>query len=129
MALEPNFYTDFDLSFNPNPLTGDVIVKTNLNAIKQALMNLILLNRFEIPFDPNAIGIKRFIFEIGTNTVLSSIRQILEWQIAKYEPRVNAKEIIVDDMGVSNSIMITIKYHVLSVNVSDSITHVIKRVN
>ena len=46
-------YKDIDLCFRRNPVTGDIAVKENENAIKQALKNLMLTRPGERPFSPN----------------------------------------------------------------------------
>ena len=43
-------YKDIDLCFRRNPVTGDIAVKENENAIKQALKNLMLTRPGERPF-------------------------------------------------------------------------------
>ena len=48
MAKE-QIYKDLDLTFDINPLTGDISKKVGVDAIKQSLKNLILYNIFEKP--------------------------------------------------------------------------------
>ena len=45
-----NPFIDLDLNFLPNYVDGDVTVKLNEEAVKRSLRNLILLRRFEKPF-------------------------------------------------------------------------------
>ena len=45
-------YTDFDLSFETNPITSDLSKKTDVNAVKQSLKNIMMTNHYETPFDP-----------------------------------------------------------------------------
>jgi len=103
---------DIDLNFNINPLTGDLNKKTNVDAIKQSIRTLLLLNLFEKPFnsDINA-NIRGFLFEnylIGGDKVLEgNIRKIL----TKYEPRISLKSVIVTGIPDKNSIDITIEYY------------------
>jgi hypothetical protein len=45
-------YSDFDLSFAANPVTGDVAKKYDVNAVKQSLKTLVLTRFYERPFQP-----------------------------------------------------------------------------
>ena len=45
-------YTDLDLSFKVNPFTKDIYLKTDEDAVKTALRNLIQTRNFERPFHP-----------------------------------------------------------------------------
>jgi len=45
-------YTDVDFAFRANPITGDVSLKREIQAVKQSVLNILLTNRGERPFDP-----------------------------------------------------------------------------
>ena len=44
--LENFLFGDLDLNMIPHPITNDVIVKVNENAVKRAIRNLLLLKKF-----------------------------------------------------------------------------------
>ena len=46
-------YKDIDLDFIAHPVTGDIVQKTNKDAIKQSLTNLIKMGPHDKPFQPN----------------------------------------------------------------------------
>ena len=46
-------YSDIDLRFTANPISGDVAKKYDVNAVKQSLRNLVLTQYYERPFQPN----------------------------------------------------------------------------
>ena len=45
-------YKDFDMAFNVNATTGDLMKKLDDNAIKKYIKNLMLTERYERPFQP-----------------------------------------------------------------------------
>lgn len=104
---------DIDLNFRLNPLTGDVSVKTNDDAVKQALKNLILLNIFEKPFN-NDLGpnIRNYLFEnylLNSNKFLEDkIKSIIQ----RYETRVTLKDVRVQVDENNNSINVNIEYFI-----------------
>jgi hypothetical protein len=56
--------TDLSSDFSVHPLTGDVAVKKNADAIKQSLKNLLFMNKFDKPFDPSLdSGLQEVLFE------------------------------------------------------------------
>jgi len=46
-------YSDIDLSFNRNPVTGDVTISYDEQAVLRSVRNLLLTNRYERLFQPN----------------------------------------------------------------------------
>ena len=43
-------YSDLDLDFQINPITGDINRKTGTDAVKRSIRNLIFTNYYERPF-------------------------------------------------------------------------------
>ena len=46
-------YSDLDLDFMVNPITGDINKKTGNDAVKRSIRNLIFTNYYERPFKSN----------------------------------------------------------------------------
>ena len=46
-------YSDIDMDFSSNPVTQDIYKKTNVEAVKQALKNIMLTPFYSKPFAPN----------------------------------------------------------------------------
>ena len=60
-------YSDFFTNLDNNPVSEDVAVKTNENAIRQSIRNLLMTNRGERPFQPDLGGnITAMLFENTT---------------------------------------------------------------
>jgi phage baseplate assembly protein W len=110
-------YIDLDAAMGLNPRTRDVAVKTNDNAIRGALRNLIHTNHYDRPFHPE-IGcqISTLLFEnmdrltgiIAERTIRDSIR--------KHEPRVEVLEVTVSEMYDSNALNISVVYKIRNTN-------------
>ena len=49
----PDLYSDLDITFERHPVTNDVVLKKDSDAIKRSLKNILLTNDFERPFKPN----------------------------------------------------------------------------
>ena len=93
-------YKDLNLFFSPNPVTKDISKVTDVQAIKRAVRNLVLLNPGEKPFHPRiGTGIRASLFEGYGPAELSDLRTRIEFSINKYEPRVTLQSV---DFGEEN---------------------------
>ena len=87
-------FTDIDFSFAKHPITNNVTIKKDVNAIKQSVINLLTLREGDKPFHPEISSpIHLFLFE--NFSLVTSI--VLESEIKKYlniyEPRVNVESV------------------------------------
>ncbi len=82
-------YRDIDLNFTSHPVTRDVVMVRDVNAIKAALRNLVLLNYYEKPFHPEiGTGVYGSLFELWPDDAsLSIMISKMESAIRAYEPR------------------------------------------
>ena len=51
-----NNYRDLDLLFKAHPITGDVTTRSDVEAVKRSVKNIILTNNYERPFKPGFGG-------------------------------------------------------------------------
>lgn len=128
MAKAENTSRDLDINFDRNPISGDVAVRTDEEAIKRALRNLLLIRRGEKPFHPEiSSGIQDLLFElVDPITVIELKRRIAE-AIRRYEPRVNDAAVDVADVIDKNEIRITIRFTIRNVQRVFSTTVALKR--
>ena len=89
MPRNTRTFTDLDLNFIANPVTHDVSCKTNVNAIKQAVKNLVLTLNYERPFHPE-IGsqVYNLLFEPFSPLTQAILEQTITNTINNFEPRV-----------------------------------------
>lgn len=81
-------YIDVNFDLKRNNFTNDVSKSTDLNAIQQSIMNLLLTNPGEKPFDDNfGAGIYNLLFETISDYDVPEIASEIESQINFYEPR------------------------------------------
>lgn len=110
-------YIDLDAAMGLNPRTRDVAIKTDDNAIRGALRNLIHTNHYDRPFHPE-IGcqIHSLLFEnMDSFTAIFAERTIRD-SIRKHEPRVELLDVTVSTVYDSNELNITIVYKIRNTN-------------
>lgn len=109
-------YRDIDITFLSNPATEDVRVKTDADAIKQSVRNIISTSFGEKPFHPEfGCGLRGLLFEplddITRERMLSAIRTSLE----NWEPRVKLISISVNENPYDdNEINLTVIFQILN---------------
>jgi len=107
-------YTDIDLNFSRNPITNDVSILQDADAIKSSVKNIILTNFGERPFNPIfGSGIRRLLFEPLTVITASSIRTFIETALENFEPRVEVLQIDVYADADNNAFQVTIGFRML----------------
>ena len=109
-------YSDLNLNFNKNPATKDVAKLKDVEAVKRAVRNLILTNRFERPFHPE-IGsdIRSLLFENMTPVVEVLLKDRIRETIEVYEPRADITDIVVTGDMDKNQYGVRIEFRVLNV--------------
>lgn len=104
-------YRDFSLNFTPNPATGDVSLVSDENAITQSIKNIILTDKYEVPFKPNFGGnIRALLFELMSPFVTNDTRTRIISAIENYEPRAEIVDVFVTENRKGDGIDITIVY-------------------
>lgn len=108
--------TDISNDFTKNPSTGDISIQVGGNAIKQSLRNLLLLNKFDKPFNPDIdVGLREVLFENFPDFIRKDIIQgKVEYIINKYEPRVKLQKVDVVSSENENLLTIEITYGVVN---------------
>ena len=104
-------YSDLDLLFKAHPISGDVTVKTDADAVKRAVKNIVLTNYYERPFKPSLGGnIRGLLFELDTDRKLNRAKERLTKTIEDFEPRVENVRCRFKTEG--NSLDVTIFYNI-----------------
>ena len=104
-------YTDLNLVFKPHPYSKDVLTRTNDDAVKTAIQNLILTKNYERPFHPE-IGsqVSALIFENFIPSTITALEKSIETTIRKFEPRARILDIQINDNSDKNAIDIEVTF-------------------
>lgn len=106
-------YSDLDLSFNPHPVTGDLMVTKGDMSVIKSFKNLILYNHYEKPFNPQfGSNIQKLLFELITPFTAVAIEKEIEYVIKNYEPRVLLESVQVSANYDENGYEVSIKFFI-----------------
>ena len=104
-------FKDISFNFTKNPLTNDIVVLKNEEAIKQSVKNLVLTKINERPFRPYlGTNTTSYLFELGPDVSANSLIEEIERVLVSYEPRIQLERIDVDAADDSNDFEVTIEY-------------------
>ena len=122
-------YSDLNLSFTKNPATKDVAKLFDVQAIKRAVKNIILTNRYERPFKSDfGCNLRGFLFENLTEPVMVLIKDRVAMAIEKYEPRVTVEDVVVRDDQDNNGISIMVSFLINGTEAPVSVSTFLQRV-
>lgn len=89
-------YSDLRNDLAPNPATGDIMLRTNEQAIEYSIVNLLTTNRYERLFQPEiGSGILDLLFENDTPATVDILKEQIIDTINNYEPRCVLIDVIV----------------------------------
>jgi phage baseplate assembly protein W len=101
MAVKKREYRDIDLNFKPHPISGDVVILKDVDAIKRSVRNIILHSLYERPYKSDVGSkVKKSLFENYGTLEIYQLRQSILSAINRHEKRVKLTNInITQDIG------------------------------
>ena len=108
-------WADLDLDFTKHPITKDVVRKTNVEAVKRSVRNLIRTNRYDRPFHPEIDGgVTRHLFSLTSAHTMHDIKTAVEQCLENYEPRVEVIDVSVTGDLDANGFHVSIFFKVIN---------------
>ena len=121
LATNTRRWADLDLDFTAHPVTKDIVLKKDVEAVKRSIRNLILTNRYERPFQPDIDGgVTRHLFELATPHTIHNIESAIRNCIYNYEPRAEVLDVFVTGDLDNNGFHVSISFRVI--NTPDPVT-------
>lgn len=121
-------YKDIDMAFKPNVLTSDISKKIDVNAVKQALKNVLLTKKGEKPFQPNyGSGIYDLLFEPMDYFISNVMQKEIQTTIENYEPRVELIDVQCEPNFDLDQYEIRIEFYVVGVKEPQVYTNTLER--
>ena len=122
-------YSDLNLSFTKNPATKDVARIFDVQAIKRAVKNIILTNKYERAFNSDfGCNLRGFLFENITEPLLVIIKDRVAMAIEKYEPRVSVEDVVVKEDVDKNGLSIMVSFLINGTEAPVSVSTFLQRV-
>ena len=107
-------FKDISLSFTRHPVTNDITILKNEDAIKKSVMNLCRTSINERFFNP-LIGTRmgQSLFELNDPDIAEFLEQDIENTLNNYEPRIKVKSVNSESILDSNELNIKVEYDIV----------------
>lgn len=111
-------FKDVSLSFLRHPVTNDIAVLKNEDAIKRSVVNLVRTKIGERFFN-SLLGsnVEGYLFELANSDLVDPIQEEITILINNFEPRVNLRSVNVELLLDSNELNISIVYDIVGLPV------------
>ena len=118
MASISRAFRDVSLSFKRHPVTNDILVIKNEDAIKRSVQNIVLTIVGEKPFEPLfGSNINASLFELNTSLEAIGIKEQVSSAIRNFEPRVDNLDVSVTISADTNDMYVTVQYDIIGLPV------------
>ena len=106
-------FKDISLSFTKHPVTNDVTVLKNEDAIKKSVINL-CRTRINERFFNDLLGtsIEDSLFETNLNDITSFLEREISVLLKNFEPRITLTDVIVESLVDSYELQIRVEYEI-----------------
>tara|TARA_R100001591_G_scaffold66704_1_gene76054 strand:- start:2163 stop:2567 length:405 start_codon:yes stop_codon:yes gene_type:complete len=110
-------FKDISLSFKRHPVTNDILILKNEDAIKRSVQNLVRIIRGEVFFN-ELLGtrISGSLFELANSDYIDPMKTEIETVIKNFEPRVALKGVDFSTLPDENAIEVTINYDIIGLS-------------
>ena len=106
-------FKDINLSFKRHPVTNDLVVIKNEDAIKKSVKNIIFTILGEKPYMPLfGSSVNNSLFELSNPLDHVRISDEIQSTLLNYEPRINNIQVTVSNYPDSNELNATIQYDI-----------------
>jgi len=107
-------FIDVDLTFEPHPATKDLMIRTNENAVKNSIKNLVLTRHYEKPFH-SEIGssVMGLLFNQADPSLIALLKREITQTIENFEPRARILNVAVNLQPDQNSLDVKVYFGLL----------------
>jgi phage baseplate assembly protein W len=123
-----NRYSDLDFAFTKHPITKDIVLSYDEQAIIRAVRNLLLTNHYEVPFN-SQIGsnVRRMLFEPIAPLMSNILKKEIEDTIRNYESRVQLESVDVIVLPDEDFYRVNVTFYMVNSTEPISINFILER--
>lgn len=119
----PEYYSDFSIGFDRNPVTGEMVRLTNADSVKESVKNIILTNVGE-RFYQSILGskVRASLFENLDDITINQLEDTIRNAILNCEPRANIINVNVISFEENNAIQIAVEFSLINISGTQIVT-------
>lgn len=112
--VSSRYFKDISLSFKRHPITNDMIILTNEDAIKKSVQNLVRTNIGERFFNP-LLGsrVAFYLFELSNSDIEYILTDEIRTLLSNFETRIKVTEVQVEVLPDDYELNVKISYDII----------------
>jgi phage baseplate assembly protein W len=128
MATINKIYSDIDFAFTKKPVTADVALSYDAQAVSRSIRNLLNTQNYDRLFNPDlGSQIAALLFENISPTVASTLEIMISNMIKTYEPRATPQSVNVSSLPEKNSYSVSITFYIENATLPTTTTILLER--
>lgn len=128
MATITNRYSDLDFTFTKHPITKDIVLSYDEQAIIRSVRNILLTNHYEVPFNSQmGSNVRRMLFEPITPLMANILKREIDDSIRNHEPRVELKSVDVIVLPDEDFYRVNVSFYLINQTEPISINFILER--
>ena len=128
MANLQKIYSDIDFTFTRKPVTNDVALSYDSQAVTRSIRNLLLTKHYERLWNPDlGSNLSVLLFEPVTSISASSLKNEIKLMIENYEPRAKLNDVVVTPLPDKNAFNVYLNYFLENATLPTTITLLLER--
>ena len=128
MANLSKIYSDIDFTFTKKPVTGDIALSYDTQAVIRSIRNLLLTRNYERPFNPDlGSSLDALLFELISPLVAPAIEREIQTMIENYEPRATIDTVTVTPLTDQNAYNIFLSFYIENATLPTTVTLLLER--
>ena len=125
--FETKTFSDLDLNFKTYT-NGDLKIKDGENAVKQSILNLLLFDEYDKPFNPKiSAGLRGMLFEPIEASTAISLQFAIQDILNTYEPRIKVENVSVVGVEEDHKYDITLTFSLINAQTSKTVEFFLER--
>lgn len=129
LTKRPTLYTDFKKDLRLSPISQDITLLKDEEAVKDSIKNLLLTDPGERPMQPFlGAGIRALLFENITPGTLKLIEQKVKTTINNYEPRAELIDVLASSTIDDNAVSIRVTFYIKNANQPIELDVILERI-
>lgn len=118
--------TDVNLSFTPNPNTGEIAKLNSFSVVRRSLELIMTMGILDKPFREDiGSSINTRLFEVASSADIPAFESQLRNAIERYEPRIGIRDLSVLDDLSNNRLQVTLRYFIRDTQREDTFSTVL----
>jgi len=128
MATLSKIYSDIDFTFTRKPVTADVALSFDGQAVIRSIRNLLSTNHYERPFNPDlGANLNALLFEPISPLTSSALETEITNTIKNYEPRASIQSVVVNSQPDYNAYNVTLSFFIENSTLPTTVTLLLER--